>query len=103
MKSAPKKKSAYGIVHHFPGGTKAQYQASIAALHPGAGILPKGQIVHVAGAAADGWTVVAIHESKKSWETFRDDILIPRFKLGIKGGFTTLPEESTIAVQNLVL
>ena len=27
-------KMAYGIVHFFPGGTKEQYEASIAAVHP---------------------------------------------------------------------
>ena len=26
---------AYGIVHYFPGGNQAQYEASIAAVHPG--------------------------------------------------------------------
>jgi len=101
MRPAKSKKTAYAIVHHFPGGTKAQYQASIAALHPGKDLLPKGQIFHAAGASTGGWTVVAVHESKKSWEQFRDDILMPRFKLGIKGGFKTPPEETGIAVHNL--
>jgi hypothetical protein len=40
---------AYGIVHHFPGGTKEQYEASIGALHPNRNTMPKGQIYHVAG------------------------------------------------------
>ncbi len=26
---------AYGVVHQFAGGTEEQYQASIAAVHPG--------------------------------------------------------------------
>jgi hypothetical protein len=39
---------AHGIVHHFPGGTKENYDASIAAVHP-AGGLPEGQIFHAAG------------------------------------------------------
>lgn len=43
---------AYAVVHHFPGGTKEQYEASIAAVHPGKGSLPKGQIFHAAGASA---------------------------------------------------
>ena len=43
---------AYGIVHHFPGGTKDNYQASIAAVHPGPGVLPDGQILHAAGPSA---------------------------------------------------
>jgi hypothetical protein len=68
---------AYGIVHFFPGGTKEKYQASIAAVHPAPEVLPKGQIFHAAGPSVGGWTVVAIHDSKASWEKFRDGILVP--------------------------
>jgi hypothetical protein len=71
-------KMAYGIVHHFPGGTKEQYEASIAAVHPSRDSLPKGQIFHAA--SAGGWTIVAVHESKESWERFRDGILMPKMK-----------------------
>jgi hypothetical protein len=91
---------AYGIVHHFPGGTKEQYEASIAAVHPGKGSLPKGQISHAAGPSAGGWTIVAIHESKESWERFRDDILMPRMQKGINGGFATPPQETSFEVYN---
>ena len=42
---------AYVIVHFFPGGTKEQYEASIAAVHPTRDSLPKGQIFHAAGAS----------------------------------------------------
>ena len=101
MKSAKRKKNAYAIVHHFPGGTGAQYKASIAAVHPGRNRLPKGQIFHAAGASADGWTVVAVHDSKESWVRFRDEILIPRMQQGIKGGFKTPPVETGIPVYNL--
>jgi hypothetical protein len=87
---------AYGIVHHFPGGTKEQYEASIAAVHPGPGRLPDGQIFHAAGPSAGGWTVMAVHESQESWERFRDDILLPRMQQGIEGGFATQPEETAI-------
>ena len=87
---------AYGIVHHFPGGTKEQYEASIAAVHPGPGRLPDGQIFHAAGPSAGGWTVMAVHESQESWERFRDDILLPRMEQGIEGGFATQPEETAI-------
>ena len=73
---------AYGIVHYFPGGTKEQYEASIAAVHPAGDSLPEGQIFHAAGASAGGWTIVAIHDSKESWEQFRDSILMPRMKAG---------------------
>ena len=93
---------AYGIVHYFPGGTKEQYEASINTLHPGRDVLPKGQIFHAAGPSAGGWTVVAVHESKESWETFRDTILMPKFKQGIKGGFPTPPQETAFEPYNLV-
>jgi hypothetical protein len=92
---------AYGIVHHFPGGTQEQYQASIAAVHPSDGSLPDGQIFHAAGPSAGGWTIMAVHESKESWERFRDGILMPKFQAGIAGGFQTPPQETTINVYNL--
>ena len=63
---------AYGIVHQFPGGTQEQYEASIAVVHPSDGSLPEGQLLHVAGPSADGWTIVAVHDSQESWERFRD-------------------------------
>ena len=93
---------AYGIVHHFSGGTKEQYEASIEAVHPSRNSLPKGQIYHAAGASAGGWTIVAIHDSKKSWEQFRDDILMPQMQKGIKGGFTTPPQETAFEVYHLL-
>jgi hypothetical protein len=92
---------AYGIVHYFPGGTKEQYEASIAAVHPSRDSLPKGQIFHAAGASAGGWTIVAVHDSKESWEAFRNGILMPRLQ-GITGGFTTPPQESTFDVHHLL-
>src|SRR5680860_1635815 len=87
---------AYGVVHHFPGGTKEQYEASIAAVHPSAEELPDGQIFHAAGPSPGGWTIMAVHDSQESWEQFRDDILLPRMQAGIEGGFPTPPEETAI-------
>ena len=92
---------AYAIVHHFPGGTKEQYEASIAAVHPSRKSLPKGQIFHAAGPSAGGWTIMVVHDSKESWERFRDGILMPRMQQGIKGGFTTTPQETSFDVHNL--
>ena len=91
---------AYGIIHFFPGGNKAQYEASIAAVHPDRSSLPAGQIFHAAGASEGGWTIVAIHESKASWEAFRDEILLPRLQHGVAGGFESAPQETTFEVHN---
>ncbi len=92
---------SYAIVHFFPGGTKEQYEASVAAVHPDRQTLPSGQILHLAGPSDGGWTIVAIHDSKASWERFRDEELAPRLKKGVPGGFTTQPEEQAFEVYNL--
>ncbi len=89
---------AYGVVHQFAGGTREQYEASVAAVHPSDGSLPAGQLHHLAGASADGWTIVAVHDSKESWERFRDDELMPKMRAGIDGGFTAPPQETTFEV-----
>lgn len=91
---------SFGIVHFFPGGTKEQYEAVIGAVHPSRETLPSGQIFHVAGASPGGWTIVAIHESKQSWEQFRNGILMPRMQQGIKGGFTAVPQETAFEVHH---
>ena len=94
---------AYGIVHRFPGGTKEQYEASIAAVHPNGGKdLPDGQIFHAAGPSADGWTIVAIHDSQESWERFRNEKLMPTLSQGVEGGFGVAPEETTFSVAHVV-
>jgi hypothetical protein len=93
---------AYGIVHFFAGGTKQQYDASLAAVHPRDGSLPAGQIFHAAGPSPGGWTIVAFHESRESWERFRDGTLMPRMREGIKGGFAGPPQETAIDVYKLM-
>ncbi|MEP7019946.1 MAG: hypothetical protein ABI808_04800 [Pseudonocardiales bacterium] len=92
----------YGVVHHFTGATKEQYEASIAAVHPTDGSLPAGQLFHAAGPSPDGWTIIAIHDSQASWEAFRDSTLMPRMQQGIEGGFTSPPEETGFEVVNEV-
>jgi hypothetical protein len=92
---------SYGIIHHFPGGTKEQYEASLAAVHPSRDTLPEGQTFHMAGPVDGGWTIVAVHESRASWEKFRDEILMPAMQAGIDGGFANPPEETTFEVHNL--
>jgi hypothetical protein len=91
---------AYGIVHFFPGGTQAQYDASIAAVHPAKG-LPPGQIFHAAGASEGGWTIIAVHDSKESWESFRDSTLVPKTQAGIDGGFEAPPQETAFDTYNV--
>jgi hypothetical protein len=78
---------AFGVVHFFPGGTKEQYAASIAAVHPSADALPEGQIVH---------------DSKESWESFRDGTLLPRMQAGIEGGFTGPPTETPVDLDTVI-
>jgi hypothetical protein len=92
----------YGVVHQFAGGTKDQYEASIAAVHGSDGSLPQGQQFHAAGPSADGWTIVAVHDSQESWERFRDDVLMPRMAQGIEGGFAAPPQETTFPIHNQV-
>ena len=43
----------YAIIHHFPGGTRSQYEAVLAVVHPDGG-LPPGQTYHAAGPSEDG-------------------------------------------------
>ena len=93
---------AFGVIHHFAGGTKEQYEASLAAVHPGKGVLPEGQVFHAAGPSAGGWTIMAVHDSKESWERFRDQQLLPRLQAGIEGGFAGPPEETEIDIDTLL-
>lgn len=92
---------AFGILHRFPGATAEQYEASRKAVHVDDG-LPEGQIFHAAGAVPGGWIVFAIHDSKESWERFRDGTLMPSVQRGIEGGFTTPPEETEIELTRVM-
>ncbi len=76
---------AFEIVNYFKGGTKAQYDATVAVVHPSSG-LPAGQTHRTAGETGDGFVVFATWESKAAWEKFRDGTLLPAFgDLGDKG------------------
>ena len=76
--------------------TKKQYEASVAAVRPGEGKLPGGPISHAAGPSVGGWTIIAVHESKESWERFRHPTLVPRQQAGIEGGSASPPQETEI-------
>jgi hypothetical protein len=90
------------IIHHFPGGTEKQYDATLRAVHVSDTELPEGQIFHAAGPSGDGWTIVAIHDSEASWHQFRDEVLMPRLQAGVAGGFAAPPQESTMEVYKLL-
>ena len=89
---------AYGITHNFKGGTKEQYEASVAVVHPPDG-LPEGQLHHFAGPTPDGWFIVAIHDSQESWERFRDETLLPGLQEVGDAGLPGPPEETTFEVE----
>jgi len=83
---------AYVVQHHFPGGTQAQYDATIAAVHPARDRMPDGQVFHAAGPVPGGWSVVAVFASKAAYEAFRDTVLMPRLK-GTPGVLAGPPQE----------
>ncbi|MCU1457379.1 MAG: hypothetical protein JWL73_1471 [Actinomycetia bacterium] len=93
---------AFAVQHHFPGGTQAQYEATLTAVHGSMDVLPEGQLFHLAGAVPGGWEIFAVHDNKASWVKFRDEVLMPRFQAGIEGGFTTPPDETEIEVSRLI-
>jgi len=93
---------AYGVVHFFPNGTKEQYESTLSAVHPDRTSLPQGQIHHAAGPTEGGFVVFVLHDSKASWERFRDGTLMPRLAKGVQGGFTTPPQERVFEVHNLL-
>jgi hypothetical protein len=90
--------ASFGITHHFPGGTKQQYENTVAVVHPDGGrSLPPGQTYHAAGPTDDGWLVVAMWESQATWEKFRDDVLGPALG-SLTDGLPGPPVETTFEV-----
>lgn len=87
----------YGVTHKFSGGTTEQYDALAAAVHPPDG-LPEGQLHHYAGPTDDGWIVVAIHDSKESWDRFHNETLLPGLEEVGDKGLPGPPEETTFEV-----
>jgi hypothetical protein len=93
---------AYGITHHFAGGTKEQYEKTLTAVHPDGGkSLPAGQTYHAAGPTDDGWFVVAIWDSKDSFEAFRDGTLGPTLG-SLDGALPGPPSETDFEIHNEV-
>lgn len=88
----------YCITHFFPAGTRAQYEAVMIALNGKLGVIPDGQIFHVAGPVAGGWQVTAVQKSKASWDAFVAERFVPVMARGIEGGFTAPPTETEFEV-----
>ena len=82
-------------------GTKEQYEASIAIVHPSRTSLPKGQTFHAAGPEPGVWMIFAVFDSKAGYEHFRDGTLTPQMQKGIKGGLVGPPQETAFEVHNL--
>jgi hypothetical protein len=92
---------SFGIMHRFPGGTQEQYENTVKVVHPDGGKkLPEGQTVHIAGATSDGWLIVAVHDSKASWEHFRDEILGPGLAQ-VENGLAGPPQETEFEVSTV--
>ncbi|MGD0713657.1 MAG: hypothetical protein ABSB24_05665 [Gaiellaceae bacterium] len=92
---------AFAIVHRFDGGTKEQYEAALAKVHPSDGSLPEGQTHHIAGATDDGWIIVALFDSEASWERFRDQTLMPGMEQMGDEGFAGPPQQTSFEVHNM--
>jgi hypothetical protein len=88
---------AFGITHKLKGGTREQYDQTAAVVRPSG--LPEGEHHHFAGPTSDGWIVVAIHDSKESWERFRDEALLPGLEKVGEKGLPGPPEETTFEVE----
>jgi hypothetical protein len=91
---------AYAIVHFFPGGTREQYEEMLEELHGGKEQLPAGQVFHSAGPSAGGWTIVAVHDSKESWDRFVESAVEPWKQRGRERAFQVSPQEIAFEVYN---
>ena len=92
---------AYVISHFFPGGTKEQYEAAMTAMNGKLGVIPNGQIIHAAGPAPGGWQVIAVQQSKDSWDRFMVETFVPLMSRGIPGGFSAPPTELAFETTHL--
>ena len=92
---------AYGVIHHFKGGTQAQFDVVAAVVDPPDGSLLPGELFEASGPSEDGWVVMGVFDSKERWDTFFNEKLLPALgELGEKG-FAGPPEEWAFEVVNL--
>ena len=76
----------YGVVHQFKGGTKEQYEASIAAVHPADGSLPPGQLFHAAGPSATGGRSWRSTTPRRSWRPSATPCSCPAWRPASRAG-----------------
>ena len=86
---------SYLMTHFWPGGTEAEYRATVAAVHPDGG-LPAGQTDHFAGPTDGGFLVSVVWDSKASADAFVSGTLIPA--MPVQGGLVGPPEERTAEI-----
>jgi hypothetical protein len=91
---------AFLITHFYEGGTAEQYNAVLAAAHPG-GALPPGQTYHAGGPTDGGWLIVAVWDSRQAFETFLQGTLLPALQK-TSGGFAGPPQQRSAEITNLV-
>jgi hypothetical protein len=77
--------------HFWPGGTEAQYEATVAAVHPAGGGLPPGQLYHAAGPTEGGMLIAVVWDEKANAERFLTETLLPATP--VDGGLVGPPEE----------
>jgi hypothetical protein len=80
----------YLLTHFLPGGTEAEYRATVAAATDAAGgTLPES--FHAAGPTDGGFLIAAVYESEEASDRFVREPLMPR--MPIDGGLVGPPEE----------
>jgi hypothetical protein len=87
----------YMITHFWPEGTEAQYNATVAVVHPPLG-LPDGQTYHVAGPTEGGFLITAVWDSKEQCDAFVQE----KLSEPVEGGLEGHPDERAAEVTNLV-
>ena len=81
-------------------GPPRKYDAVVEAVHP-PGALPAGQVYHAAGPTDGGWLIVAVWDSKATFDRFLSETLMPTLPK-VTGGFAGPPQERTAEIANLM-
>jgi hypothetical protein len=88
---------AYLLTHFWPGGTEAEYRATLAAVTEAAGGR-RPENFHAAGPTEGGFLIAAAYESKETCDRFVQGTLLPL--LPIDGGLVGPPEERGAEIVN---